>query len=36
MLQLIWVVALRDVLKGVIAEYTYIMYVERLPYLTLR
>ena len=32
LLQSIWGVALRDVPKGVIAECTYIMYVERLPY----
>ena len=30
-LQLIWGAALRDIVKGAIAERTYIMYVERLP-----
>ena len=32
LLRSIWGAAVRDVAKGVIAERTYIMYVERLPY----
>ena len=32
LLRSIWGTALRDIVKGVIAEHTYSIYVERLPY----